>query len=220
MKPSVLELRSKQLLSRGPRTRRQLGSWQLAVERQAMALRDELGLADMDALAQDQALATVRNCQVWPLKNLRELGFEHLLHFRGAGRHIGAFAVKDESGDIDIVFNDEHPPADVRVHLMEEIFHIRLGHPFDTLRIYADRRVSRTYSEAKEDEAFGCGVAALLPYGGLYAMLARGDHIARIAEHFTVPIPVVQFRVGATKLGDFAVAPARQLPLFANLGLT
>lgn len=217
MKPSVLDLRSNRLRSRGASVRQQLSPWQLAVERKALALRAELGLADLEALHQERALATIENCRVWPLKNLRTLPLEHLMHFRGLGRHIGAFAVKDENGDIDIVFNDEHPPADVRVHLLEEVFHIRLEHPFDKLRVYADQRVTRTYDEAKEDEAYGCGVAALLPIYGLQAMLARGEHIARIAEHFTVPIPVVEFRISATRLGNLAVAPARQLSLLAGL---
>lgn len=218
MKPSVLAPPNRQVRSRGPRVRRQLSPWQLTVERQALRLRDELGLSDMDCLAQDRALGTIKNCEVTPLRSLQLMAFEHLLHFRGAGRHIGAFVVKDELGNIDILFNDEHPPADVRVHLMEEVFHVRLGHPFDTLRVYADRSVSRTYNEAKEEEAYGCGAAALLPYGGLYSMLARGEHVARIAEHFVVPIPVVQFRIAATKLGDFATAPIRQLPLMMDVG--
>lgn len=216
MKPSVLDLRSNRLRSRVPRVRQQLGPWQRSIEHKALALRAELGLADIEPLDQQRALATIENCEIWPLKNLPELGFEHLMHFRNAGRHIGAFAVKDESGDIDIIFNDEHSPADVRVHLLEELFHIRLQHPFDTLRLYSDSRVSRTYDEAKEDEAYGCGVASLLPYYGLEAMLARGEHIARIAEHFTVPIPVVEFRIAATRLGDLAAAPARQLSLLAG----
>jgi hypothetical protein len=37
----------------------------------------EIGLADLDGLDQQHALVTIKNCEVWPLKNL--------LHFRSPG---------------------------------------------------------------------------------------------------------------------------------------
>jgi hypothetical protein len=179
-------------------------SKQIGFEREALRLRDELHLSNMDCLPHEAALATLPACEVTALKNISGLAYEELVHFRTAGLHIGAFAFKDADGLLHICFNDAHQPAHVRVYMMEELFHVRLGHPFDSLRIYPGDRVSRTYDESKEDEAYGCAVAALVPYGGLHEMLSRGHHIARIAEHFAVPPSVVEFRIAATNLGTLA----------------
>jgi hypothetical protein len=101
----------------------------------------------------------------------------------------------------------------VRVHLLEEVFHILLGHPPDQLRLYAIDGRYRTYDPRKEDEAYGCAIAALVPFLGLQDMLARDIHLGRIAEHFVVPLSVVEERIAATNLGH--LTSARQLRLLA-----
>jgi hypothetical protein len=190
------------------------GSHQSAIERHAMRLRSELRLSDDQCLNHDDALRLIPGCEIWALKNIPGLPFEHVVHFRENPRQFGAFAYKDPDGDYRIVFNDSYPHEAVRVHLMEEFFHIRLGHPFDLLRLYpAAERSHRTHSKAKEEEAYGCSVASLVPYGGLEAMLARGHHLARIAERYSVPLSVVEHRVGVTGLSDLVGTSSRQLSL-------
>jgi hypothetical protein len=66
------------------------------------------------------------------------------------------------------------------------------------VRLYAIDGRFRTYNQQNEDEAYGCAIAALVPFAGLQDMLARGTHICRIAEHFVVPVSVVEERVAAT----------------------
>lgn len=178
-----------------------ISSWQRAIELQAMRLRAELRLSWLRPLEHDRALSLIPNCEFWALKNIPGLPFEIVNHFRVAGYPIGAFAFRDRDGDHRIVFNDTHPPTEVRVHLMEEFFHIRLGHIPDVIRLYATDGRHRTHSEAKEDEAYGCGIAALVPRNGLEELLRRGLDIRRIAEYFVVPIDVVQMRVAALALG-------------------
>lgn len=178
-------------------------------------MRAELNISDLESLEQDRALKLIPNCQVWALKNIPHLPFEFVNHFRTAGYQLGAFAYRDADGDPQIVFNDAHPPAQVRVHLMEEFFHIRLGHAPDLVRLYPSDGRHRTHSRAKEDEAYGCGVAALVPFGGLEALLARGLDLRRIAEHYVVPLDVVELRVAETKLGHLVASTPQQLPLLA-----
>jgi Zn-dependent peptidase ImmA (M78 family) len=197
--------------------RARLTQWQLGIERHAMRLRQELGISDDLCLSHESALNLIPRCEVWALKHIPNLPFEHVIHFRNMARQFGAFAFKDQDGDFRIVFNDSYPPEAVRVYLMEEYFHIRLGHPFDTVRLYAEKeRGHRTHSDAKEREAYGCSVAALVPYCGLELMLANGDHVARIAEHYYVPRSVVEYRVSATGLSDLIDSPMRQLSLIGN----
>ena len=181
-----------------------------------MRLRAELNISDLEPLEQDRALNLIPNCQVWALKNIPRLPFEFVNHFRTAGYQLGAFAYQDADGDHQIVFNDAHPPAQVRVHIMEEFFHIRLGHPPDVVRLYPSDGQHRTHNNDKEDEAYGCGIAALVPFGGLEALLARGLDLHRIAEHYVVPLDVVDLRVAATKLGHLVSSASRQLSLLAS----
>jgi hypothetical protein len=186
---------------------------QQSFEREAGRLRNELNLSPLECLPHEDALRTVPNCEITALKNIPQQTLPALVHFRTVGYHIGAFAAKNADGCIDIVFNDAHPPTAVRVYLLEEIFHLRFGHPFDEIRIYPGYRASRTYSQAKEDEAYGCAVAALVPYQGLEAMLGMDLHISRIAEIYAVPVPVVEFRITATNLGRLVARIGHDSPI-------
>lgn len=190
----------------------QISPWQQIIELHARRLREQLRLSELDPLEHDRALNLIPNCEVWALKNIPGLPFEIINHFRIAGYQIGAFAFRDKDGDHRIVFNDTHQPAEVRVHLMEEFFHIRLGHKPDVVRLYPSDGRHRTHSEAKEDEAYGCGIASLVPLGGLEELLRRGLDMRRIAEHFVVPIDVIQLRVAALNLGNL-IPSQRCVPL-------
>lgn len=188
---------------------------QLAIERHAIRLRIDLHLLDLDCLSHEAALNSIPNCDVRAFKHLTALPFDALVHFRTAGYHIGAMAFVDELGHVKIAFNDAHPVPSVRVNLMEEYFHLRLGHPPDRVRMYGGDTAARTYNHEREWEAYGCAIAALVPYGGLEAMLTAGEHIARIAEQYIVPVDVVETRITVTRLGHLASSAARQLSLLA-----
>jgi hypothetical protein len=199
------------------RVRVRVNSAQFTIEHHAMQLRSELRLSDQEFLHHELALRLIPKCEVWALKNIPNLPFEHVVHFREWPRQFGAFAYKDPDGDYRIVFNDSYSHEAVRVHLMEEFFHIRLGHSFDTVRLYpTPGQTPRTHSHSKEQEAYGCAMAALVPYGGLEAMLARGEHIARIAECYCVPVHVVEHRIGVTGLSDLITSHHRQLSLLSG----
>jgi hypothetical protein len=198
-------------------TRIRLTPWQLGIERQAMRLRIELGISDEQCLSHELALGLIPRCEIWALKNIPNVAFEHVIHFRNMARQFGAFAYKDKDGDYRIVFNDSYPLEAVRVYLMEEFYHIRLRHSFDTVRMYVEEtKGHRTHCDAKEKEAYGCSIAALVPYSGLESMLARGEHIARIAERFCVPLSVVEHRMSITGLSDLIASSPRQLSLLSN----
>jgi hypothetical protein len=177
-----------------------------------MRLRDAVGISDLDYLPHELAIATLGDCEVIPLKNIPTLTVEQLTLVRTYPSRFGALAIRIEDR-MSIVFNDVHPPLLTRVHLMEELFHLRLGHAPDNVRISPVDGHRRTHCAKKEHEAHNCGIAALVPFGGLLAMLAGQAHVARIAEHFGVPVDTVQERIAATNLGDVANARHHQLAL-------
>lgn len=99
-----------------------------------------------------------------------------------------------------VVFNAAHPETRVRATLMEEFFHLRLGHPPTVIRIAGDRG-KRDFDAWKEGDAYGSGAAALVPYRALRTMLNDGMTVTQIAKHFHVSEQLVDFRVRVSKLG-------------------
>jgi hypothetical protein len=71
-----------------------------------------------------------------------------------------------------VIYNDSHPHCRVRATLMEEFFHLWLGHPPSVLRFYRDD-LARSYNKAVESQAYGSGAAALLPYRSLRTQNSR-----------------------------------------------
>lgn len=189
---------------------------QRAIEAHAARLRFELNLADTVPLEHDQALELIPNCSVHAIKNINGLDFESINHFRLSPNQVCAFAHRCPDGHTLIVFNDVHPAPLVRVFLMEEFFHLRLGHPPDRIRLYPSDGIHRTYDEIKENEAYGCGLAALLPYHGVSDMLSSGLDLRRIAEHYVVPVKIVEERIALARLSHLVRLPSPQMSLLSG----
>lgn len=82
---------------------------------------------------------------------------------------------------------------------MEEVAHIVLEHrPTKMVPDPATGFPLRTFSRSKEQEAFGVGAAALVPYNGLVIMSRRGGSEADIARQFSVSQELVAFRMKVT----------------------
>jgi hypothetical protein len=190
-----------------------LSRYQIAIEHEAMCLRAEVGISNFEYLPLDLAVTCLPNCEVLGLRHVPGISLQMLVHARTkAYETFGALARRDGE-NLQIVFNDAHPPYTVRVNAMEELFHLRLGHEPDLLTLAPRDGRYRTHDANKELEASGCATAALVPFAGLYAMLTRQTHIARIAEHFAVTVDVVHDRIGATNLGDTMTAQFRHFAL-------
>ena len=189
---------------------------QRAIEAEAARLRSELNLSDYESLEQHRAFALIPRCSVSAIKNIPGLDFNWISHFRISPNQVSAFAHRCPDGHYFIVFNDAHPPPLVRVYLMEEYFHIKLGHSPDIVRLYPLDGAHRTYNEIKENEAYGCGLAALLPFHGVSDMLSAGYDLRRIAEHYVVPVSAVEERITLARLSHLIQYPSRQLPLLSG----
>lgn len=190
-----------------------LSPLQVAVEQTAMRFRADLGISDFVELRLDVAALSIPGCEIFGLRHVPGITLRHLIHARTvAYRTFGALARRD--GDsVQIVFNDAHQAPLIRVNVMEEIFHLLLGHRPSIVSAVARDGRYRTHDSVNEKEAEACAKAALVPFAGLQAMLDRQSHIARIAEHFCVPVDVVQERIGATQLGALMNTHFRQFAL-------
>lgn len=121
-------------------------------------------------------------------------------HFRNSGSAAwSGMGIQLPGGGALVVFNDSHPINRVRATLMEELFHLRLGHPATTVRVYQDAG-GRSYDARVEGEAYGSGAAALVPYRPLRERLQAGESVRRIAGFFEVSQDLVVFRAKVTRL--------------------
>lgn len=105
-----------------------------------------------------------------------------------------------------IILNPTHGRNRQSATLMEEICHVFLGHKPSRLAIKKRDRdgniVARDYNEAIEEEAYGTGAAALVPYGGLKKMIGRGKTSAEMARHYGVSRALVEYRIKVSRLWD------------------
>jgi Zn-dependent peptidase ImmA (M78 family) len=105
-----------------------------------------------------------------------------------------------------IILNPTHGKNRQNATLMEEICHVFLGHKPSRLAIRKrDRKgniLARDYHDEIEEEAYGTGAAALVPYAGLKKMVEQGKTSAQIARHYNVSRALVEFRIKVSRLWE------------------
>jgi hypothetical protein len=170
-------------------------------EHNALDVRHELGLPHdepLDPLAAFELLDSVLD--VVPHTELSAPA-EHERHFSGTRQYRwSGMCIPLPEGDHLVVYNGFHPQTRVRATLMEEFFHLWLGHAPTKIRVHADGAGAREFDSGKESEAYGSGAAALVPYGSLRSMLAGGLNAGAIGRHFNVSEQLVAFRIKVAKL--------------------
>lgn len=174
---------------------------QWARERNGLGLRSDLDLGISERLSVRDAFARLPgDIQVWRSSDVA-CAQKYLNLFHGVlSATWSAFALPCPDGGVVVVFNETHSKRRRRATLMEEFFHLRLGHPPSTLRIYAGGEPRRTFNSKIEEEAYESGAASLVPYKGLKALVAEGLTPDQIAQRFDVSTQLVEFRAKVTKL--------------------
>ena len=174
------------------------GQWE--IEHNGLDLRDDLGLGLDVRLPTEAAFKLLPDVLVVPHGEL-PAAHMHPNHFRDGGRRVwSGMGVPLPEGGTMVLFNDSHPPARIRATLMEEFFHLWLGHPTTSIRFYGGDEAHRTHDPTVEGEAYGSGAAALVPYKALRTMLEARQPVGRIARLFEVSADLVIFRAKVTKL--------------------
>ena len=173
-------------------------------ELKAIALREfarvkpDLSLNPFD-LAQFANLMVVEFEQ---LKGLSERARQHLLGPASESWSGGACSLPD--GMKLVILNPNHGSARTKATLMEEICHVFLAHQPNRLSVVTkDERgkvMNRDYRRADEEEAYGVGAAALVPYATLKKLLLQGKTSREIGVHFRVSRELVEYRMKVTHL--------------------
>lgn len=171
--------------------------WEL--EHNGLDLRDDLGIALDEELPHDSAFDLLPGATVLPHGAVPAAAV-HIEALRAdGGKAWSGMALVLPGGHELVIYNDAHPLTRVRATLMEEFFHIRLGHPRSRLRLHSEDGAFRSYNPEIEHQAYGSGAAALVPYQPLHAMVARGDSPEQIAHHFGVSRELVVYRCKVTR---------------------
>lgn len=173
-------------------------------ELKAIALRDfarvrpDVSLNPFD-LAQFANLMVVEFEQ---LKGLSERARQHLLGPASEAWSGGACSLPD--GMKLVILNPNHGAARTKATLMEEICHVFLAHQPNRLSVVTkDERgkvMNRDYRRTDEEEAYGVGAAALVPYAALKRLLLQGKTSREIGVHFRVSRELVEYRMKVTHL--------------------
>lgn len=136
------------------------------------------------------------------LKGLSERARQHLLGPASESWSGGACSLPD--GMKLVILNPNHGPARTKATLMEEICHVFLAHQPNRLSVVTkDERgkvMNRDYRDADEEEAYGVGAAALVPYAALKKLLLQGKTSREIGLHFRVSRELVEYRMKVTHL--------------------
>lgn len=181
-----------------------------------------MGLREFAGVGSDQpldpfALAKFANLLVVDFESIQDLSAQSRAHLLGDGADQwsgGACSRPLPNGWRLVILNPAHGKHRNRATLMEEISHVFLGHQPNRLAIIGGnakrdtqklntkqaKTLARDYNHDDEEAAYAVGSAALVPYAGLYRLIAQGRSAPEIARHFGVSRQLVEYRIKVTHL--------------------
>ena len=178
-------------------------------EIRARGLREFAGLRFDDEPLDPFSLAKYAKLLVVSVKDIEGLSEETISHLIEDGKDQwsgGAASAKLPNGQRLIILNPTHGKNRHNATLMEEICHVFLGHKPSRLAIKNKNKegktIARDYHAEIEEEAYGTGAAALIPYVALKRFVNEGKTSAEIAKHFNVSRALVEYRIKISRLWD------------------
>jgi hypothetical protein len=177
-------------------------AWEpIALELRRLANVGENEVLDPEVLAAKVGLCLV-DARV-ALESFSETDRTHLLETASNSWSGGVYPKPLPNGKLICIINPNHDRKRSRITLMEEVVHIHRKHKPSGLRDVTPGLRLREYHTEQEEEAYGVGAAALMPWAQFYHVLDAGTGISDIAEKFDVSEALVEYRVkitGATNL--------------------
>lgn len=167
-----------------------------ALEKDAQALRKEMGLGILDVL-ECFDLCELMGLEVMSFGNMIERcnGSGVLLnqiYGSGRGRTISAITVCRRDGNL-ILYNENHADTRIKNTIVHEIAHYFLGHE-GMSSIKGDKLFIRGDSKEEDEEANHFSSCLLIPRAGLLKLMKRGANIKEVAEHYGVSYRLAQMR--------------------------
>ena len=167
-------------------------------ERHAMALRSRLGLRPEERLAVREIYRRLSNVAILGHGDCG-CAQVYVEKFCGPLRETWSALALPVGEEVVVLFNDSHSWERNRASLMEEYFHLVLGHSPTTIRLHSGG-VNRSFASEVEVTAYHSGAAALVPYSGLRRAIDGRMGVAAIAEQYGVSRELVVLRAKVTRL--------------------
>jgi Zn-dependent peptidase ImmA (M78 family) len=165
------------------------------LEQSAEKFRADLGLARDEPM--DSLRLEVEGLRVIPVGKTNCLDARTVNQLRGhAGGEWSAMSVPLDSDNENwaILLNDSHSVERQRVTVLEEIWHILLGHRFTKIARVADA-YGRTYDKTEEHDAYYLASATLLPKAALIDAVSKNRSSEQIARAFGTSSELVDYRI-------------------------
>ena len=102
--------------------------------------------------------------------------------------------VDEEKDKWAIVRNEQHHVVRQRVSLLEEFWHILLGHKLTKIVKIADA-YGRTFDENEEHDAFYLAAATLLPKRAVIKVVKERKDITQLAQDYGTSPELVEYRI-------------------------
>jgi hypothetical protein len=179
-------------------------------ELRARGLREFAGLRRDDQPLDPFKLAKYANLLVATYDQIEPfLTDETKEHLVGSGKDMwsgGAASRSLPDGRRLIILNPTHGKNRHNATLMEEVCHVFLGHKPSRLAVKTKDKqgniIARDYNQDIEEEAYGTGAAALVPFAALKKFVEEGKTSREIARHFKVSRALVEYRIKISRLWE------------------
>ena len=132
------------------------------------------------------------------LKDLNTRDQNQLLGSGRDGWSGGVYPVPLPDGTRLCILNGAHNKRRKKITLMEEIVHVHLKHSPTRIVSGAPGVSFRDYDKSQEEQAFGVGAAALLPWPELFSLINSGQTFTCIADKYDVSSQLVNYRINVT----------------------
>lgn len=139
----------------------------------------------------------------------RAVATQILIHGKDAWSG-GVYAQTLPDGTRICILNSEHNARRMKTPLMEEIAHIHLKHKPTGLVRSVDGLCMRSYDKVQEQEAFGVGAAALIPWSALFLAINKGVTIDQLAERYELSEELIRYRIQITGAHNLYMARQRR----------
>ncbi|MBD1905924.1 ImmA/IrrE family metallo-endopeptidase [Funiculus sociatus GB2-A5] len=165
------------------------------MEEMAELFRQELGLSENERL--DAFRLQIEGVKVLSLEEVTDIDSQlksQLLNFGRQSWSAMSVPLEENTDRWAIVWNSSQSTRRQSVSLLEEIWHILLGHKLTRITKVADV-YGRTFAEAEEHDAYYVAAATLLPAGVIKKLVEQRGDVSEIAAKYGTTPELVEYRI-------------------------
>lgn len=166
------------------------------MEKLAEAFRSDLELQNDQAL--DPLLLKIEGIDIINLQDIK--GIDSSIKANLLSGNIYAWSAMSiplkglDSEDWVVVFNNSQNIKRIRVSILEEIWHILLGHQLTKITKFSNV-FGRTFSDSEEHDAYYLASATLLPREAMIKVVSSQSDIAKFASSYGVTKELAEYRI-------------------------